>query len=79
LIINIIYVFKTPTTLKTIFGKIPDFRRSLKQLYDLESILLIGVISVICGADSWNEIESYANSKEKFLIERVSELTQLQP
>jgi predicted transposase YbfD/YdcC len=45
----------------------PDFRRSHKQLYDLESILLIGIISVICGADSWNEMESYAQSKEEFL------------
>jgi predicted transposase YbfD/YdcC len=58
---------KPTTKLKTIFGQIPDFRRSHKQLYDLESILLIGIISVICGADSWNEMESYANSKEEFL------------
>ncbi|WP_081661817.1 ISAs1 family transposase [Gillisia sp. JM1] len=58
---------KTAQKLKTIFGQIPDFRRSHKQLYDLESILLIGIISVICGADSWNEMENYANSKEEFL------------
>lgn len=58
---------KTTNKLKTIFGQIPDFRRSHKQLYDLESILLIGIISVICGADSWNEMESYAQSKEEFL------------
>lgn len=53
--------------LKTIFGQIPDFRRTHKQLYDLESILLIGIISVICGAESWNEMEDYAYSKEDFL------------
>lgn len=58
---------KTTKKLKTIFGQIPDFRRSHKQLYNLESILLIGIISVICGADSWNEMENYANSKEEFL------------
>jgi predicted transposase YbfD/YdcC len=67
LIINILYILKTTHKLKTIFGQIPDFRRSHKQLYDLESILLIGIISVICGADSWNEMENYANSKEEFL------------
>jgi len=67
LIINILYVLKTTSKLKTIFGQIPDFRRSHKQLYDLESILLIGIISVICGADSWNEMENYAHSKEEFL------------
>jgi len=58
---------KTTNKLKTIFGQVHDFRRSHKQLYDLESILLIGIISVICGADSWNEMESYAQSKEEFL------------
>lgn len=58
---------KTTQKLKTIFGQIPDFRRSHKQLYDLESILVIGIISVICGANSWNEMEGYANSKEEFL------------
>lgn len=58
---------KTTNKLKTIFGQVPDFRRSHKQLYDLESILLIGIISVICGADSWNEMENYAQSKEEFL------------
>ena len=67
LIINTLYILKTTQKLKTIFGQIPDFRRSHKQLYDLESILLIGIISVICGADSWNEMENYANSKEEFL------------
>ncbi|WP_394330727.1 ISAs1 family transposase [Lacinutrix jangbogonensis] len=58
---------KAATKLKTIFGQIPDFRRSHKQLYNLESIFLIGIISVICGANSWNEMENYANSKEEFL------------
>ena len=58
---------KTTNKLKSIFGQITDFRRSQRKLYDLESILLIGIISVICGADSWNEMESYALSKEDFL------------
>ncbi|WP_299668583.1 ISAs1 family transposase [uncultured Polaribacter sp.] len=58
---------ETTNKLKTVFGQLPDFRRSHKQLYDLESILLIGIISVICGADSWNEMENYARSKEEFL------------
>lgn len=58
---------KATSRLKTVFSQIPDFRRSHKQLYDLESILLIGIISVICGADSWNEMENYAHAKEEFL------------
>jgi len=58
---------KTTNKLKTIFGNIEDFRRSHRKVYELESILLIGIISVICGANSWNEMESYAQSKEEFL------------
>ena len=60
-------ILKTTDKLKTIFGRIPDFRRSHKQLYDLESSLLIGIISVICGAESCNEMEDYARAKEDFL------------
>ena len=58
---------KTTNKLKTIFGQITDFRCSQRKLYDLESILVIGIISVICGAESWNEMEDYALSKEDFL------------
>jgi predicted transposase YbfD/YdcC len=58
---------KNINKLKSIFGQIPDFRRSHRQLYDLESILLIGIISVIGGAESWNDMEAYSHSKEDFL------------
>ncbi len=67
MIINNLHILRTTNKLKTVFGQIPDFRRSHKQLYDLESILVIGIISVICGAESWNEMEEYACSKEDFL------------
>jgi len=67
LITNIIYILKTTNKLKTIFGQINDFRRPHRQLHDLESILLIGIIAVICGAQTWNEIEQYALAKEDFL------------
>ena len=58
---------ETINKLKTIFSNIDDFRRSHRKAYELESILFIGIISVICGADSWSEMESYAQSKEDFL------------
>jgi len=58
---------KTTNKLKTIFSNVDDFRRSHRKKYELESILLIGIISVICGAENWNEMESYARSKEDFL------------
>ncbi len=59
---------KDTTRLKTVFSQIPDFRRQNRQLYDLESILLIGIISVLCGAETWNQMEEYAEAKEEFLL-----------
>lgn len=53
--------------LTSIFNKIDDPRRDLTKLHKLNDILLIGIISVICGADSWNEMELYAQEKEEFL------------
>jgi len=67
LTINILYILKTTSKLTSIFGKIDDPRRDLTKLHQLNDILLIGVISVICGADSWNEMELYAQEKEDFL------------
>lgn len=58
---------KNANRLKSIFGQIEDHRRDLTKLHKLDDILLIGVISVICGADTWNEMENYAKAKEGFL------------
>jgi predicted transposase YbfD/YdcC len=51
----------------SIFNQIDDPRRDLTKLHQLNDILLIGIISVICGVDSWNEMELYAQEKESFL------------
>lgn len=67
MIINILYILKTTDKLKSIFGQIDDPRRDLTKLHQLNDILVIGIISVICGADSWNEMELYAQEKEAFL------------
>ena len=67
LIINIIYILKTAINLRSILERIDDPRRDLTRLHNLNDILLIGVIAVICGADTWNEIEQYALEKEEFL------------
>ncbi len=58
---------ETTNKLSSIFSQIDDPRRDLTKLHQLNDILLIGIISVICGADSWNEMELYAQEKEDFL------------
>ena len=57
----------TPTKLATIFSQVKDPRRDLLKLHKLNDILLISTLAVICGADTWKDIETFAISKEEFL------------
>jgi predicted transposase YbfD/YdcC len=58
---------KTATTLKSILTKINDPRSHINRLHKLTDILLIGVISVLCGAETWKQMVGFAKSKEEFL------------
>lgn len=53
--------------LVSIFGSVEDPRSHINQLHDLVDILLIGIISVICGAETWKQMVDFAYSKEDFL------------
>ena len=55
------------TKLTSFFSQIDDPRRDLSKLHSLNDILLIGILAVISGADTWNSMEDYAVSKEEFL------------
>ena len=67
MIINTIRVLKTANELRSIFSQIDDPRSDINKLHKLEDILLIGIISVICAADTWKNMETYAKAKEEFL------------
>ncbi|WP_434978059.1 ISAs1 family transposase [Daejeonia sp. YH14] len=54
--------------LKTIFSSIRDNKRDITKYYELNDILLMAILAVICGADSWNDIEEYCIAKEDWLI-----------
>ena len=58
---------KTTNDLRLIFSQLEDPRSNINKLHKLEDILLIGVISVICAADTWKNMETYAKAKEGFL------------
>ena len=58
---------KTTDNFKSIFSNIDDPRSDINKLHRLDDILLIGIIAVICAADTWKDIETYANAKEDFL------------
>jgi predicted transposase YbfD/YdcC len=53
--------------LVSIFGSVEDPRSDINKLHNLVDILLIGIVSVICGAETWKQMIEFANSKVKFL------------
>lgn len=58
---------KTTNELRSVFSQIDDPRSDINKLHKLEDILLIGIISVICAADTWKDMESFAKGREGFL------------
>lgn len=54
-------------TLISEFSKINDPRLDRKKLHKLIDIFAITVCAVICGANTWNEIEQYGQSKHDWL------------
>lgn len=53
--------------LKSIFSQIEDHRSATNQLHNLIDILLISIIAVICGAETWKQMSEFGRSKEEFL------------
>ncbi|WP_456377044.1 ISAs1 family transposase [Lutibacter sp.] len=51
----------------SIFSQLEDPRSHINKLHNLIDILLIGIISVICGAETWKQMVEFAKSKEEFL------------
>ena len=49
------------------FGSIDDSRKSRGRMHKLRDIMIIGILSVICGADDFTEMEEFGKSKESFL------------
>jgi len=54
-------------SLISIFSQVKDPRSHINQLHKLIDILLIGIISVISGAETWKQMVEFSRSKEEFL------------
>jgi DDE_Tnp_1-associated len=50
-----------------IFGKLEDPRKERRKLHPMPEILLLTLCSVICGAESWIDIEDFGHAKLDFL------------
>lgn len=51
----------------TYFSSLTDPRVDRRREHNLEDILFIAIASVICGAESWNDMEEFGKSKEEWL------------
>ncbi len=49
------------------FTNIEDPRIERRKEHLLEDIIFITIASVICGAETWNDIENYGNAKKEWL------------
>ena len=56
-----------PATLQEHFAELTDPRVDRGKLHLLLDILLIALCAVLCGADTWVEIEAYGRAKEEGL------------
>ncbi|MDA3821617.1 MAG: ISAs1 family transposase [Bacteroidales bacterium] len=55
------------TSLHHFFNQLPDPRIHRNKKHLLIDIIVLSIIAVICGAESWNSIEMFGNSKKDFL------------
>jgi len=55
------------TSIMEYFATIPDPRIERSRLHPLSSILVLSLIAVICGADSFVAIEEFGRAKEAWL------------
>ena len=54
-------------SLISLFGDMPDPRIDRKKLHQLDDIIIIAILSVICGAESWVEMEEFGLARFEWL------------
>ena len=54
-------------SLFSLFGDMPDPRLNRKRLHNLGDIITIAILSVICGADTWVDMEDYGEANYEWL------------
>lgn len=58
---------KSPVSLVESFSDLEDPRADYGKRHLLLDIIIIAICAVVCGADSWTEVELFGRSKEKWL------------
>ena len=58
---------KDPASILEHFAALPDPRREHGKVHMLDEIVFMSICAVLCGADSWQEIADYSQSKFDWL------------
>ena len=56
-----------PSTVHAHFAHLPDPRVARTRRHDLLDLLTIALCAILCGADSWVEVERFGHAKEGWL------------
>ena len=51
----------------TYFKQLQDPRSHINKLHEINTILLIGVIATLCGAETWKQMEEFAKAKQDLI------------
>lgn len=60
--------------IKMFSGLVPDVRNAKNKRYNVEDIVFIAMVSVLCGAETWEEIEMFGKCNESYFKERIPTL-----
>lgn len=60
-----------PFSLLEVFAEVPDPRIHRTRWHPLPEVLFIALCATLCGADGFNDIESWGHAKEAWLRERL--------
>ncbi|MBV8314113.1 MAG: ISAs1 family transposase, partial [Planctomycetaceae bacterium] len=58
---------KDPASILEHFAALPDPRREHGKVHLLDEIVFMAICAVLCGADTWQEIADYSESKSDWL------------
>jgi len=61
-----------PLSLAESFATLPDPRKLLSRIeFRLVDVLVLAVVAVICGADTWDEIALFVEGRERWWVDRL--------
>ena len=64
-------------TIQAFSAIIPDVRDDKNKIYQSNEIVFIALVAVICGADTWNEIETFGKTHESYFKARLPGLVSI--